>query len=356
MNTVTQIVSDGFLESHPQIKNFCQQSVVDNKTVNYIQYSATDSELDTASGISFLYSQLAHVTPKIFETPFAPITYQEDVNILDANVHPDALTYVYRSITRQGMAQWISANNQDFPISSIEMKKHTVEIHEAGDAIVYSQDELRRSRHTGVPIDTQQIKSSIRAYQEFVQKVVYYGDKSKEMYGLYNNPNITRKVAAKKLGEMTGIELFHFANSLLIDLMNIGKNYYLPNTMLFYPQFFQRMSETFVNAYNTETALSYFKRNNYYTLLTGKAIDIKMRFTLTKEEMTAHANDERFTENMIVAYEKNSEYQGYLHPLPFGMRNGIQLDGLSFKMYHTWSLSGTEWRYPLSGIYGFVPE
>lgn len=303
---------------------------------------------DADGGIAFYISQLAQIEQTIYATPYADITYLQDIPIV-SGIPEHANHWVYRSYDGRGMGAFIGANASDLPRVAQSAKLHTVPLNYGGIECHYSLDELRTTASQNMPIDTMQQQLAYRAYEEHSQKVAYFGDSQLGMAGLFNNSNVTVTKATVDYTTATGQELFNMLNDPLFDIIKLSKNYHMPNTVRVFPDLWKRMNGTLMTGYSDTTVMEFFKTNNAYTLMTGQEIDIQVRFQLTAAELAAGGvnNDSK---DRVLIYEKNDRNLGVAKPIPFRML-APQNKGLAVTVPAEYKISGTEIRYPLSAIY-----
>ena len=307
---------------------------------------------DADGGIAFYISQLAQIEQTIYATPYADITYLQDIPIV-SGIPEHANHWVYRSYDGRGMGAFIGANASDLPRVAQSAKLHTVPLNYGGIECHYSLDELRTTASQNMPIDTMQQQLAYRAYEEHSQKVAYFGDSQLGMSGLLNHPNVTVTKASVDYTTATGQELFNMLNDPLFDIIKLSKNYHMPNTVRVFPDLWKRMNSELMTGYSDTTVMEFFKTNNAYTLMTGQEIDIQVRFQLTAAELKAggavNAEDGGQKDRVLI-YEKNDRNLGVAKPIPFRML-APQNKGLAVSVPAEYKISGTEIRYPLSAIY-----
>lgn len=303
---------------------------------------------DADGGIAFYISQLAQIEQTIYATPYADITYLQDIPVV-SGIPEFATTWQYRSYDGVTVGKFIGANAMDLPRVAQSAKLHTVPLNYGGIECHYSIDELRTTASQNMPIDTMQQQLAYRGYEEHSQKVAYFGDSQLGMSGLFNNSNVTVTKASVDYTTATGQELFNMLNDPLFDIIKLSKNFHLPNTIRVFPDLWKRMNSTLMTGYTDRTVMEHFKINNSFTLMTGQEIDIQVRYQLTAAELTAggvsNSNKDR-----VLIYEKNDRNLGVAKPIPFRML-APQNKSLAVTVPAEYKISGTEIRYPLSAIY-----
>lgn len=313
---------------------------------NQIQVPAT--VLDTDGGVAFYISQLAGLETTLYETPYADITYLEDVPVA-SGIAEYATHWNYRSYDGVTMGKFIGANAKDLPRVAQSAQLHQVELGYAGLECHYTLDELRTTAAMNMPIDSMQSELAYRGSEEHSQSVAYFGDSGRKMQGLFSNANVTKTSAAVDYKTATGQELFNLLNDPIFTVMKLSKNYHNPNTALMFPDLWKKANSTLMTGYTDRTVMEHFKINNSYTLMTGQQITIKVRFQLEAAALAAggvsNGNKERY-----MVYDKNDRNLAMAKPIVFRML-APQLEGLGISVPCEYKTSGTEFRYPLAAMY-----
>lgn len=303
---------------------------------------------DADGGIAFYISQLAQIEQTIYATPYADITYLQDIPVV-SGIPEFANHWNYRSYDGVTVGKFIGANTMDLPRVAQSAKLHTVPLNYGGIECHYSIDELRTTASQNMSIDTMQQQLAYRGYEEHSQKVAYFGDSQLGMAGLFNNSNVTVTKATVDYTTATGQELFNMLNDPLFDIIKLSKNFHLPNTIRVFPDLWKRMNSTLMTGYTDRTVMEHFKINNSFTLMTGQEIDIQVRYQLTAAELAA-GGVSNSSKDRVLIYEKNDRNLGVAKPIPFRML-APQNKGLAVTIPAEYKISGTEIRYPLSAIY-----
>lgn len=303
---------------------------------------------DADGGIAFYISQLAQIEQTIYATPYADITYLQDIPVV-SGIPEFANHWNYRSYDGVTVGKFIGANAMDLPRVAQSAKLHTVPLNYGGIECHYSIDELRTTASQNMSIDTMQQQLAYRGYEEHSQKVAYFGDSQLGMAGLFNNGNVTVTSATVNYATATGQQLFDMLNDPLFNIIKLSKNFHLPNTIRVFPDLWKRMNSLLMTGYTDRTVMEHFKINNSFTLMTGQEIDIQVRYQLTAAELAA-GGVSNGSKDRVLIYEKNDRNLGVAKPIPFRML-APQNKGLAVTVPAEYKISGTEIRYPLSAIY-----
>ena len=340
MNKLNSVVLDAqTIAGNPWVKRYLDGQ-------NAINVPAEFRDAD--GGIAFYISQLAQVEQTIYATPYADITYLQDIPVVPG-IPEFANHWNYRSYDGVTVGKFIGANAMDLPRVAQSAKIHTVPLNYGGIECHYSIDELRTTASQNMPIDTMQQQLAYRGYEEHSQKVAYFGDSQLGMAGLLNSTNVTVTSATVNYTSATGQQLFDMLNDPLFNIIKLSKNFHLPNTIRVFPDLWKRMNSLLMTGYTDRTVMEHFKINNSFTLMTGQEIDIQVRYQLTAAELAA-GGVSNGSKNRVLIYEKNDRNLGVAKPIPFRML-APQNKGLAVTVPAEYKISGTEIRYPLSAIY-----
>lgn len=302
-----------------------------------------DAALKTIDdGLAFSLSQLSSLESKIYETKRRNIVYQEFVPVDNSDPEwVDEISYISYDAVTSG--KFIGASASDLPQSDINGSKSTIKVEYAGNSFGYSLDELRKSQAMNLPLDTTKGSVAFRGYQEHCQRLAFFGDVERGMYGLYNNPNIqTDNATITDWVAATGAQIVAEMNSLLTKTWQNSAESHIPDVFVLPSDRFALVSEKRMDSGTDTTVLEYFKKNNLFTSLTGQPLTVKTSF----EAKTAGVDG---VERMM-CYELNDENLVMKTPMPFRMTEP-QKKGLSIIVNCEYKTGGVEFRYPGCAAY-----
>lgn len=299
----------------------------------------------TDDGLGFYISQLAQVEPRIYETKYPNINFQELVPVNSSIPEwVDSVDYIsYDAVT---LGKFIGANADDLPNVAIKAKKDSVPVGYAGNSFEYSLDELRKSQQLNMPLDTTMASAARRGAEEHMQRVAYFGDEERNMFGLFNHPNITVDSTSTldwSASGTTGKMILDEVNGWIGDSWNQSKGVHVPNTMVLAAKRWTYLATTMATEYAPDkTLLEILQKQNLYTRMTGQEMTIAPRFQL---EGAGTSGKDR-----VMIYEKNPENLVMYIPM-FWRPAAPQPRNLKIKIPAEYKVSGTEFRYPMSATY-----
>lgn len=318
-------------------------TVNDSATGQSYQYDA-DMVINSAdSGLAFYLSQLNVLESKIYEVKYRNIIYQDIIPVDTSDPEwVDSVNYIsYDGVT---MGKFIAANGKDLPQSDIDASISEIKIGYAGNSYGYTLEELRKSQQMRMPLDVTKARVTFRGAQEHMQKVAFFGDLSRKMTGMFNNPNIPlgNSTVNWTLPATTGAEMVKDMNDLLVSVWTNSANVHVPGVLLLPSDKWAIASSKRMDTGTDTTVMEFFRLNNLYTGLTGQEIEIRPILEL----QTAGAS----SKPRMMAYEKNPDNLTLRQPIPWRSL-APQPTGLRIEVPCEYKTSGVEFRYPGSAGY-----
>lgn len=291
-------------------------------------------------GIAFYISQLAALDPKIYETKYRNIVYQELIPIdTSGPAHMDQFDYIsYDAVT---MGKFIGANAKDMPNVALKARKDVIKVEEGGIGYGYSLQELEKAAAMNMPLDAHGARAAERGFQEHAQQTAFTGDDDLGVTGLLNNTNITTTSSADNWANLTQLERYDDLNNLLIEVWEDSAQIHYPNRVLLPTTLAQYWTAPMSSERPEITLGKYFMENNF---MSTQGVDVQVRFLAEMNEagagettrtMAYEVNDE----NMVMKMPRRLEF---LPP---------QADGLRIDVPGRYKFGGVEFRYPLCAAY-----
>lgn len=317
-------------------------NVVDSSTGFQFSYDSDLQQMRTAdAGIAFYISQLTNLEAKVYETLYPEIVFDELVPVNTSD--PEWIDQVaYMSFNAVTMAKFIAANGRDLPQSDIDASISYIPVNYAGNSYGYSLEELRKAAAMRIPLDAAKARIAYRGARQFQQQIAFFGDASRNMYGLFNHPNVPLDNSTINWNTATGAEMVAALNSLLIKVWNQSQTRHVANTLLLPTTIWSIISSKRMDSGTDTTVLEFFRRNNNSTGVTGQPLDIRAVLWLN-DAGTAGAP-------RMMAYERNEDNLTMRMPIPWRSLPP-QATALRLEVPAEFKISGVEFRYPLSAAY-----
>ena len=293
------------------------------------------------AGVAFYISQLTNLEAKVYETLYPDIIFDQLVPVDTSD--PEWIDQVaYMSFNAVTMAKFIAANGRDLPQSDIDANISYIPVGYAGNSYGYSLEELRKAAAMRIPLDATKARITYRGARQFQQQIAFFGDASRNMYGLFNHPNVPLDNSTINWNTATGNEMVAALNGLLIKVWNQSNTRHVANTLLLPTTIWSIISSKRMDTGTDTTVLEFFRRNNNSTGVTGQPLDIRAALWLN----TAGAGGVP----RMMAYEKNQDNLTMRMPIPWRSLPP-QATALRLEIPCEFKISGTEFRYPLSAAY-----
>ena len=318
-------------------------TVTDSQTGNSFQIDADMQFAKSVgdAGVAFYISQLTNLEAKVYETLYPDIIFDQLVPVDTSD--PEWIDNVaYMSFNAVTMAKFIAANGRDLPQSDIDASISYIPVGYAGNSYGYSIEELRKAAAMRIPLDVTKARITYRGARQFSQQIAFFGDANRNMYGLFNHPNVPLDNSTLDWNTATGAEMVAALNSLLIKVWNQSNTRHVANTLLLPTTIWSIISSKRMDVGTDTTVLEFFRRNNNSTGVTGQPLEIRAVLWLN----TAGAGGAP----RMMAYEKNQDNLTMRMPIPWRSLPP-QATALRLEVPCEMKLSGVEFRYPLSAAY-----
>lgn len=317
-------------------------TVTDSQTGFSFQMDADLQTMKTAdAGIGFYISQLTNLEAKVYEVLYADLIFDQLIPVDTSQPEwIDSVSYIsYDGVT---MGKFIAANGRDLPQSDIDASISQVPVGYAGNSYGYSLEELRKAAALRIPLDVTKARIAYRGAMQHSQQVAFFGDAQRNMYGLFNNPNVPLDNSTVDWNTATGAEIVADMNSLLTKVWNQSQNRHIPNTLLIPSTKWAIASAKRMDTGTDTTVLEFFRANNNSTGVTGQPIDIRPVLWLNTAGTGGVPR--------MIAYEKNPDNLVMFNPIPWRSLPP-QATALRLEIPCEYKISGVEFRYPLSAAY-----
>ena len=236
--------------------------------------------------ISFLISQVTYVEQQVNAIQYADIQYPSLIPV-DTSANEWAKSITYFSSDKVGQAQWFNGNARDVPRADVSMNKLETGVAMAAIGYGYNTEEIMQAMMIqGAPnalrLDVARAAAARRAYEEFVDRVLMFGDTGKGYTGLTNSSVVT-SVTAAATGTGSGTAwATKTPDQWLADVNGATSGVYTgsdtvewADTVLLPVSRLLQMSNTARTSTNDNTPLKFLMENNAYTLTTGKPLTIR---------------------------------------------------------------------------------
>lgn len=174
------------------------------------------------------------------------------------DIDPGAEEYTYRVMDYAGQSKPIANYADDLPRVDVQGKEVTTKLFSHGAAYGYSLQDLRRSRMTGLGLDSERAMACREVIARKNDTIIATGDSTVGLTGFLNNANVSLVSPAtgtwsSATAEQIADDLFKIERAIIAD----SKGVEMPDTVVLPPSLFalastKRLSNT------TTTAMEFF--------------------------------------------------------------------------------------------------
>jgi hypothetical protein len=262
------------------------------------------------AALAFVTTQAAFINTQVNEMVYPEIIYPSVIPV-DTSAPPFTQTIITYASDKYGKADWINGNADDIPMAATELNMFKSVVYTAAIGYGFGWEEVNYAMLIGHNIQTADASAARRAYEEMVERICFVGDTTKNMSGLINYPGITAG-APPSGGNWTATtpaaNIMADLNSLITGISQ-GTNYTsYADTILLPPDKLALLAGIIIPDSGGQTFMSWFMRNNAYTLLSGVTPVMKPVRALK----TAGAG----ATNRAVAYRRSPDVLSVSLPMP----------------------------------------
>ncbi len=293
----------------------------------------------------FLIQQATRIEAEVYRTVYQEIQYQDIVPVDTTGPEwVDAITYF--SSDGVGQANWFNGHAQDVPNVELLREKFTTGVAMAAIGYRYSVEELGKAQLYGIQLNTEKASLARRVAEEKIDSVAFVGDATKGYTGVVNNPAVAATTApadgtgsATTFASKTPDQVLRDVNAVLIGQFNSTLGNYVADTLLLPYDVLLGLSSRRIDSVNQTTLIEWIKKNNIYTLTTGRELTIRGLFGYLD---TAGASGTK----RMVAYKRDASVLKLNMPMPFRFWAPWQIGPMLFEVPGTFRLGGVDVKLP----------
>src|SRR5215471_1258628 len=240
-------------------------------------YSYTDSgdgqirTVDSAG--AFLVNELERLDPTL-HMPLAAVTWSRDIDLReDVTIADEAASFTNSSFAAPGGIvptgiNWGGKVSTAIAGIAVDLSKTAQPLNLWEMELKYSIPELESAIKVGRPIDQQKFEGLNLKHQMDIDQVVYVGDATMNMFGLYNNTAITANTAvagassSTKWASKTAAEILADVNTLLTNTWAASGYSVIPDRLLIPPAQYGTLVSQIVSSAGNISILKFLEENN----------------------------------------------------------------------------------------------
>jgi hypothetical protein len=300
--------------------------------------------MDAQSALSFMVQQASYIEPKVYEIAYPDIQYPDLIPV-DTSGNEWTKSITFFSSDKVGQANWINQLAADIPFADIMRTKYEVGVEMAGIGYYYTLEELGIAMQIpGYNLTAERGDAARRAYEEFLDRIAFFGDVTKNWTGLVNDGNVTAGNATADGTGSSALWTAKTADLMIRDINQILTGVYIgsqtvemADTLLLAPANFTLLATTRVTN-TTASALGWVQQFNTYTAITGQALTIRAVRGLE----TAGAG----STSRMIAYRNDPQIVKMHLPMPHKFLNVMQVTPLRYDIPGIFRTGGIEIRRP----------
>lgn len=252
------------------------------------------------------------------------------------------ITYMTDTV---GKAEFISGMAKDIPLADIVRGASDVPYELAGLGYEFSLEEINRAALLGIPLSSLKADAAREGSQQMLYDLAFFGNTRKNIKGLFNSTAVASGLVAQNAGATSRLWSAKTPQEILADVDGILTGTYigsttveLPDTLAMSPERMAYLNSRTMSDTNSETILSFIKRTNIYTMITGQMLTIRAVRGLS----TAGAGS---TQRMV-AYKRTARTMVMHLPMPHKFLPVWQNGPMNFMVPGIFRTGGTEIRRP----------
>lgn len=236
----------------------------DEAEKNYILMSGAGRFDESFS--AFLARELTYIRTRVLEVRRAPLRAFE-VFPVQTDVPAGAATAVQRIYDATGVAKIISNYADDLPRADVVGKEETSKVVTVGNSYGYNIVEVEHAQFAGVNLDMYRANAARRGIDQKINSIAWHGDKSANITGFLNHPNITEVTipadgtgSSTKFSKKTPEQIIRDVTSMFNAIDVATNNVEYPDTLLLPTEAYDYMVGTPRNSYSDLTILGFLRQ------------------------------------------------------------------------------------------------
>lgn len=336
--------------------------------VDFAAWSAHDSQLaasfaDKADefmfndqvGRAFLTPQLHRIESEVYMRKYPSFDFG---SLMFVNTDGDMwdVGTVFYSMDTVGKAEFLSGKGFDMPYANTLMNQHSTSYHLAGIGYEWTTSEMQRAAKLGRSLSSDKAMAADQAAQAFLWNIAMTGrtpgaaTSEKNWTGLVNNGSAP---SAQVANDGTGPSRLWSAKTPDLILRDINEaleavvsgtsETHTANTLLLPTSSFQQIARTRMTDNSSDTVMTFIRKNNAFTALTGQELTIRATRAL---ETAGTGSTKR-----LVAYDNSREVVRFHLPGPHEFLPPFQKGAMTYEVGGIMNVGGTEVRLPKAIVY-----
>ena len=242
----------------------------------------TKLQMSDADTLAFAVNRAYEVNTQVYETVYEDVSL---AGLIPINNSYDEWSVGYGQVigTQTGKARWQSTYAKDVPLADVGTDMVTAAFDEYAIGYQWNLGEIQKAARYGFALDTRRAAAARRGADEFRFDIAMIGSAEKGWTGLINNAAVTPVAAGSAwvsnagVGIATPEAIVADLNSLVVGPASVAgtPGSLLSNRIALPALAYRHIATTpFGVTSPNETILSYFLKQNLYTLRTGQPVEV----------------------------------------------------------------------------------
>lgn len=244
----------------------------------------TKLQMSDADTLAFAINQAYQINTQVYETEYEDVSL---AGLIPVNTSYDEWSVGYAQMigTQTGKARWQTTYAKDVPLADVGTDMVMAAFDEYAIGYQWNIGEIQKAARYGFNLDTRRAAAARRGADEFQWDIAMIGSSDKNWTGLTNSALVTPLAAPgglwvdnSNVGQATAEEIVADLNSLIMGPATVaGTPGSLLSDRIALPALAYRYIATTPYGVTSpnDTILSYFLRQNLYTLRTGGPIEVR---------------------------------------------------------------------------------
>lgn len=289
-------------------------------------YSLTTGGGSTVTATELIVSVFDQVEAGFYDVKYPEILWKEHIPVgsVKMDVNPGAINYVYRSRDIKGMGQFVQGSPANIPRVGQTVGQVTVPILDAAVGATLTNADARRYEFAYQSALAQDYGEVMRKASEYhVERTFFFGYSAANFLPYLDYPTVAKIPLTTAWADSTPRDWVASINDAIVATYLASNTVHIPGKVILPPAKFAMLTEAFVigtgSAGVAVSALEYLKKNNFYTALTGKELEVTTLRYLTgagvagvDRAIILEDKDENFVMPFPLAYQ-------LAQPVPIGL-------------------------------------
>lgn len=300
--------------------------------------------------LGFVVDQTMRINTTVYATQYPELNFAEivPVNSEGPEWSQGVVTYITDGA---GKADWFSGKSKDMRLADVSRGKSETSFSMAGIGYEFDLEEVNVAALVGQNLTNQKADAARRGGMEFIHEAALIGDAAKGFKGFLNHADPTQGLVALNGGassrlftDKTPDEVLGDVNGMLTGIYTGSNTVEMADTLLLPISQLLDIGQRTMDATRDETILSFIKRTNAYTMVTGRELTIRGLREL--EGIGAGGTDR------MVAYRRSPDIVEFYLPMPHKFLPVWQNGPMNFLVPGIFRLGQVDIKRPSAVRYG----